>query len=519
MATSSVSGTTSSGTTSSTNQLDTLVNTYLQTRQPELDAMATKKADIEAKQVFYSNLRNKLSSVTSQIDKFYQVKNNGTFNSDFQTTGNKLLSAKKVTSSDETFVKATADSTAVVGPNDIRVNRLAINDSFVSKRVTKTATTGITPGTFSYHLKVMDDSGDETDSDGKRYNNVDLSFSITADDTNETALKKISNAINSKSDLHFSASYMQDTTSTGRIVFTAKNSGEDNKIDLNFLTDSATKNDQLNALLGLDNIKADRTSTNKTNSDSKYRVTDVTQLNSELTVNGIDVTRSSNSIDDLLPGVTLNLLKVHTADDSDTSVVTEIDSSKVISNITNAVESYNEVVKFLKNDKSMQRSDSAVSGLLSQLRTLVTTSITPKEPDKAGAKDEEIAPKYISDLGYKVGNDGSLTVSDTSTITDMLATDGGSDKIAYFFNSENGFMAKLYNIVDNLTEDNGLIKVRNDSFTKQIETNKTRTEELQARIDKAAESTRKQYTTMLDAYNKASSQYTSLTSLMTGTSS
>lgn len=510
MATSSINGTSSSTNT----QLDSLVETYRQTRQSELDAMTTKKTALETKQVFYSNLRNKLSSVTSQLDSFYQLKNDGSFNSEFKTTGDKLLNAKKVTSNNEEFLKATADSTATVGLSSIRVNQLATNDSFVSKRVTVTDKSPIQPGTVKYKLKVQNDDGELTDTDGKKYDNVEFSVNFTADDTNETALKKLVKAINGKADLNFAASFMKDTGTTGRMVITAKDSGEENQVDLSFLTKGESKNDGISQLLGLDNLNNDRTSKSSTNVDAKFRVSDVKKLNSELSVNGINVSRSSNSIDDLLPGVTLNLLKVQTDEDIDVNINTEIDSSKVVTNIKNAIDSYNEVVKFLKNDKEMLRGDSALTGLLSQLRGLVTTNITPAEPDKVDAPAEEIAPKFITDLGFKVGTDGSLLLSNTETIDDMLAADGGADKIAHFFNSENGFFAKLNKIMDSVTKDDGLIDTRRDSFTRQLEYNKTKTSELQTRIDKSAESMRKQYTALLDAYNKANNQYTSLGSLI-----
>lgn len=502
--------------TSNGTQLDSLMQTYLQTRQPELDAMTTKKTALETKQVFYSNLRNKLSSVSSQIDKFYQLKNNGEFNSSFKTTGDKLLSAKKVTSNNEAFVKATADSTAIAGLSSIRVKQLATNDSFVSKRVPLTENAGFKPETLKYKIKVKDDDGDLTAEDGSKYNEVEFEINFTAEDTNETALQKIVKAINGKSDLNFVASYMKDTSSTGRMVLTSRESGEENQIDLNFLLDDKSNNKAISKLLGLDNLNNDRTSKFDGNTEAKFRVTDVKKLNSELVVNGIEVSRSSNSVDDLLPGVTLNLLKVHTDEDLDVNISTEIDSGKVATNIKNAVDTYNEVVKFLKSDKTMLRSDSAASGLLSQLRTLVTTTIDPAEPDKAGAASEEVAPKYITDLGFKVSSDGSLNLSDTETLSDMLETTGGAEKISHFFNSENGFFARLNTIVESVTKEDGLIDTRRDSFIRQLDYNKKKTDELQTRIDKAAESMRKQYTSLLDAYNKANNQYTALGSLIQG---
>src|SRR5574344_1977799 len=340
MATTDISSSLSSSTSSSsTTQLDQLVEAYRQTRQSELDTLTSKKTEIEGKMTFYSVLRNRVSAVTSELDKYYRVKNdsddddtNDVYDADFKEKADKLVSAKKVTSSDEDFVTATASSTADTGINDIRVNRLATNDQFTSRQITLENKTAIEPGTITYTVKVLDDDGELTDADGNKYNNVDLKIKIAEDDTNESVMKKIVSAVNGKSDLNFSASFMKDTDTTGRVVFTAKEAGAENQVDLSFLTEGESANSDLNSMLGLDNINSDRTSISTDVTAAKFRIADTSELNSKT----------------------------------------------VITNITNAIDSYNQVITHLKENTSMLRSDSGTNSLLTKLRNLATTYIEPE---------------------------------------------------------------------------------------------------------------------------------------------
>lgn len=522
MATTEISSSYSSSTSSSsTTQLDQLVEAYRQTRQSELDTLTSKKTEIEGKMTFYSVLRNRVSAVTSELDKYYRVKNdsddddtNDVYDADFKEKADKLVSAKKVTSSDEDFVTATASSSADTGINDIRVNRLATNDQFTSRQITLENKTTIEPGTITYTVKVLDDDGELTDADGNKYNNVDLKIKIAEDDTNESVMKKIVSAVNGKSDLNFSASFMKDTDTTGRVVFTAKEAGAENQVDLSFLTEGESANSDLNSMLGLDNINSDRTSISTDVTAAKFRIADTSELNSKLVVNGIEVTKSTNSIDDLLPGVTITLKQVHEDDDRTTTLTTTNDSKTVITNITNAIDSYNQVITHLKENTSMLRSDSGTNSLLTKLRNLATTYIEPEEPDPVGAEETEIAPKYITNLGFEVGSDGTLSISDSDVITELLESDGGSQKISWFFNSENGFMSKLYKIISDVTDDDGLIKTRTKSLQDQLDANADKITTMEDRIDTAAESMRKQYTSILETYNEQVSQYETWTKLL-----
>lgn len=501
--------------TGGSTQMDQLIAAYQRTRKPELDALSSKKKTLETKKLFFNNLKTKVGKMNSSIDKFFRVKQDKTYDASFRETADKLVGAKTVKSSDENFVKATADNTAVLGNANIRVNQLASNDVFIGKQSLNATASGIQAGETTYKINVPNKSYKEGDPIENKFKQVEVKLTFDGTETNETAMKKIANAFNSKSDLNFSVSYIKDTSTTGRLTFTAKNTGEENKLDLSFFSAADSTNAGVNSLLGLDNISPDRTSINNDKKLASFKVADANQLNSKLQVNGIDVERSSNSISDLLPGTSLTLLKVHSEKDKDLNLSTELDKDKIADNIKSAIDSYNDVIKHLNSDKSIRRTDSAVGGLLNQIRGVAFSQI---EPENSNADEETLktTPRTLTDLGFKLSSDGTLSLDNKDKLNKILEADGGPERIAHFLNSEHGFFSKLNDVFSKLSDNNGILDEKRKSIDQQLESNKTRTTRLEERIDKATENLRKEYTNMLKLMNQANAQYNSMQGMFGG---
>jgi len=152
-----------------------------------------------------------------------------------------------------------------------------------------------------------------------------------------------------------------------------------------------------------------------------YDATDGAQLtqrvagtDSAFTVDGISMTRSSNSVDDLFDGFTLNLKKT-----SGTAirVSSEVDLSSVQTLVEGYVGTYNEVMESLKamgaNDEVDPENDGALIGdstlreIMRELREMSSTAI--------GGYDG--GPYYLSYLGVATERDGSLSFDRTKLET------------------------------------------------------------------------------------------------------
>ncbi len=152
-----------------------------------------------------------------------------------------------------------------------------------------------------------------------------------------------------------------------------------------------------------------------------YDATDGAQLtqrvagtDSAFTVDGISMTRSSNSVDDLFDGFTLDLKKT-----SGTAirVSSEVDLTSVQTLVEGYVGTYNEVMESLKamgaNDQVDPENDGALIGdstlreIMRELREMSSTAI--------GGYDG--GPYYLSYLGVATERDGSLSFDRTKLET------------------------------------------------------------------------------------------------------
>ena len=132
----------------------------------------------------------------------------------------------------------------------------------------------------------------------------------------------------------------------------------------------------------------------------------VAGVNAAFTVDGISMTRTTNSVDDLFDGFTLDLKKT-----SGTAVriSSEVDLTSVKSLIDSYVLTYNDVMKNLTamgaNDPSSNDNDGALIGdstlreIMSELREMSSTALSGYEG----------GPYYLSNLGVATTRDGTLT--------------------------------------------------------------------------------------------------------------
>lgn len=464
-----LSGLISGSSGGSQTQTDLLVEAYRRSQQPKLDAINTRQKNLENRKVFYNNLNTKINSLVSQID---------TFQSD--NSSDKFIT-RSVTSSNTSVLTATASSSAVLGTGDVFVERLASADLLISKQLSLSGSFGESEGTKSFDLTVNGST-------------KSVSVTFTGSETNEEAMTKIVNAINNTDDIGVNATYIKDTSSTGRITLTSKTSGSENKIT--FADSSVLEK------LGITSAALNPSTTSRTVSSGTaagYKTADFNSLDAKLKVNGIDVTRGTNTIDDLLPGITLNLLKPQETGDQSITLTTSVNTGAVESLINPLLSSYNDLLRFVRDNKANQRADSAVSSLYQNLRSISSQQITGLDED---------SPSFLTEIGIKINSDGTLSIGDKTKLESYLKD--SPDKVADLFTSADGFAAKLDKAISSLVGDDGLIKSRQNSLTDQIETAKSRKTNIEARIDSQADALRKEYEKTLKIYLDAQNQYSYL---------
>ena len=132
----------------------------------------------------------------------------------------------------------------------------------------------------------------------------------------------------------------------------------------------------------------------------------------QLNVNGIEFTRSSNVIDDVLTGVSLTL---NTVTDGAANLNISQDNAQARANIVDFVTIYNEAQRQLKDlanssNEGALAGDSIFRSLTSSLRNIILGSSSSGSGDISS----------LSDMGISVARSGELAVDDTK-LDDVLA--------------------------------------------------------------------------------------------------
>lgn len=456
---------TSGGTT-----LDQLVDAYRSTQQSKVDVLNQKKTTLETRRNFINNLNTRMNSVVSQLDNFTA-----------ENASEKFVT-RSVASSKSDVLTASVAPDASVDLNSVFVEQIAVKDVLITDRLNLKES-------FSKNSRAIGNEFNFTMSIGEK--SGEFKVQLDADETNESAMRKIVSAVNSNDSLNIRASFIKDTSSTGKISFTSNETGSENQIIID------GKNNALDAL-GLKTNKLyekDGERTVATDTKAGYKVVSSLELDSKIQVNGISVWRSSNTIDDVLDGVTLNLLKPQEKGEQAVTLSTDIDTKAVEDLLKPLLTEFNNLLSFLGANRAQQRSDPAISSLFGTLRGVVSESIS---------STQEGAPNFLMSIGITVNSNGSLSMTDTTKLKEFLADD--PQKVADLFTSEDGFVAKINNAIESFVGDGGLIRSRRSSITEQINYTDERTSQVQSRIDQQAEALRSQYTSYLETLYEAQNQ-------------
>ena len=241
----------------------------------------------------------------------------------------------------------------------------------------------------------------------------------------------------------------------------------------------------------------------------KTMVQSQTAADAQATVNGLAVTSSSNSLSNIVDGLTLNLANV-TTDPVTVNVVTDTDTLK--KTISDFAAAYTAVVKLIGTDTKYDaatktggilQGDSAAVGIQRQLRTL------------AGSLSAASSTfGHLSDIGLELQADGSMTVNDTK-LTNALGNLAELKKM--FANSnpadptQDGFAKRFRVATDLMLGVDGAVTARTAGLNQQLQRNEKDQDTWNVRLDQIEQRLRAQYTALDATMAQLSTQSTYLT--------
>ncbi|MGD0281928.1 MAG: flagellar filament capping protein FliD [Dissulfurispiraceae bacterium] len=413
--------------------VNTIVSELMQVdEQPLTNLMQTVtnyQTDISA----YGTILSNLSSLQSSV----KAMQNGTVG----------LAA---TPSDPSYFTATVSSgeSATAGTTAIDIQHLATAQSIYSTAVFTTASSPVavlSPG-GKQQLEIQDGSN--------------APVTITVNGNNNT-LSGIAGAINS-SKAGVTASVLEVSANDYKLVLTSSATGSSNTITVKV-------DESGNNFVGWSEsgVNTDMTGLSQLAYDTANHVNNMTQsvgaADAALSVNGILITRPSNTVTNAVPGVTLNLLQANDPSGSDTSPLSlnlTASSDSLASELNSFVSAYNTALSTIntyyqpksQNSTSSSSQQGLLSGddiLLTLRNTLmnVTTNIYGSEAN--------LGNNSLAYIGVTHDSNGVLQF-DPSKLSAAYQTDS-ANITTMVNNMANSFGSALYNFINTTipSEQNG----------------------------------------------------------------
>ena len=257
-------------------------------------------------------MRSNLSALNTQVQGLVQP---GTLSP---------FGAKTVISSNGNVATATASSAATSGTHTLLVTQLARQSTVVSTQWSHAGTElvgAVGAGSHTFRISV---NGVDTD----------VTVAIGAADDNKTVLSAMAAAING-SEAKVTASVVNDSPSTARLVLASAESGSANAIALA---------DQSGTLVAATGANSGVQSSGTTG--GFLYASD--QLDARFVFDGLTITRGANTVDDVLTGVTFRLTATQAADAVPVALTVGPDDKAIQGKVQAFLDAYNTTIKFLK---------------------------------------------------------------------------------------------------------------------------------------------------------------------------
>ncbi|MFL2100361.1 flagellar filament capping protein FliD [Desemzia sp. FAM 23989] len=362
------------------------VEQLIQAESGKLVQYTNQQTELTSEKNAWKDINTRLDSL---YKKFDELKEAATFDT------------KTVTNSNSSAVTVSAGTDALEGTYNVEVTKLATSSQLTSGTIE--AMKGVQKSTDPLTLEgslAISSTSSELDENGEP---IQTTFEITV--KSGESLKDIVTKINEKAKEEKSG--LQASIVDNRIILKDSNMGP-NTIEVS---------GDLAASLSL----------NSDNPDAELYIGN----GSMMKVNGIEITRNSNTITDAVDGLTFNLVGVSENNKVSTVKVAE-DADKTTKAVQAFVDQYNSVMSFIGDqldvgDPSAEGNttgalvgDSSVMRLQTQLRSMMTSS----------SKDSSQSIKGLSDLGIEVDRYGTATL-DTAKLKEQLAEN--SNNVQNFF--------------------------------------------------------------------------------------
>ncbi|SDQ16239.1 flagellar hook-associated protein 2 [Paraburkholderia fungorum] len=481
-----------SGSTGSSLDVSSLVTALVNSKIAGQTATLTAKATTDNTQL---SAIGQLSASLSSL----QVGLAPLFNGSLQTAFTATASGTGLT--------ATAASGAVAGTYSVKTTQIAQGQSITSGAFTSAQTASMGTGT----LNIMVGSS---------------SMTLAVNSTNNT-LSGIAAAINNSSTNPGVAATVVNGADGAHLVLSSTTTGAANTINVNVTgasTGAALSSLSVQSVTGNDSdtstfaSAADGTTTSigaSTLATGSTWTQSSAAQDAVFSLNGTIATSSTNAVTSALDGVTMNLASASAGTTQTLTVAA--DTATQVTDIENFVSQYNAVVSTMTSLTSFDSSaaagsqggpllgDSMLDAIQNGLGNIVSSGI------KGAA-----AGTTLASLGITLNSDGTMSV-DTTALT--AAVQYNPNQVAAVFNTSTGIAAQLNTTISAYTTTGGIIDVRTDAITTDLDSIKDQSNTLTAYQAQLTSQYNNEFTALNTLMATTTSNSNYLTQLFGGTNS
>ncbi len=435
--------------------------------QPAFLRLATREASIQSELSALGSLKSALSAFQDALDPIKDI-------DDFRS--------RKASSSDDSFFTAAAGNKAVPSSYDIEILNLAQSHKIASEPFAQpTSVVGygeltIQLGSSSANRFTVDIRPEDPIPD-------DLEEGEAPPAPSRTTLAAIRDAINSSpNNIGVGASIVQ-AEDGARLVLTSTKTGLDNEITI-------TAEDGDGGLEVFEygpDVVAPQMTELRAAVDATIKVDSFTR------------TSSSNTITDVIDGVTLNLLNAEVGTINQLSV--EYDTTVATEKVNAFVEAYNSLIDSFREFSNFDAETNTASTLLGD-STLREVSSALRREIGGGSVQGYGFYRTLSSIGVTTNTDGKLEV-DSGKLSESLSSD--FDSVGRLLADEDGFATRLDAVLEPFVQLGGRIDSRTDGLEESIDVLTDQRDRLNLRLASVEERYLRQFSALDGIINQLTS--------------
>ncbi|MDP1902187.1 MAG: flagellar filament capping protein FliD [Rubrivivax sp.] len=440
--------------------VNSIITQLMAVEQRPLVQLQTQASDIKAQVSTFGQLQSYFSALQDKSEAL---------------TDATLWGATTASSADASAVSVSSGTDAATGSYAVSVARLASMQT-VTAAALASSTSTLNEGALTIELGTW--TGTPTSGFTAKTGSTPITVNIGAGETSLAAIRDKINAAGAG----VTASIVNDA-SGARLSLRSSATGAENAFRI---TAAETVNDGV-AGTGLSALAYDAAG------GSSQMTRSETAVDAQATINGIAITSASNTLTNVVDGLTISLLKP-TA--SAVSVTVAADTAGIKQKITDFIAAFNGAANFLRT-QTAYNPDAKTGGALQGDQTAISLQRALRNVLNQ-ASTASSAFSRLSDVGITMQADGTLAADATKLdaalgnlpeLEKLLATQGADS-------ASSGFMQRWENLADAALGTGGTFATRTESLNSRLSRNTKDQDSMQMRLGSIESRMRAQYTAL-----------------------